>query len=100
MIAYTVVVEDGTMFWYLNSKRHREDGHAIERANGAKYWYTNDKLHRVDGPAVEFADGTKLWYLDGIKYTEEEFNRKMNPTKELTIEQISDLLGYEIKIVK
>ena len=35
------------------------------RSNGAKEWYLNDKRHREDGPAIEYANGTKKWYLNG-----------------------------------
>ena len=58
------VSTDGTKHWYLNGKRHREDGPAIEWSDGAKEWYLNGKHHREDGPAVEYADGTKSWYLN------------------------------------
>ena len=69
--------------------------------NGEKHWYLDGKLHREDGPAVEWADGSKYWYLNGTKYTEKEFNEKMNPTvKELSVSEISKLLGYEVKVVK
>ena len=34
---------DGTKEWYLNGKRHREDGPAIECSNGVKFWYVNNK---------------------------------------------------------
>jgi hypothetical protein len=64
------------------------------------YWYLNGELHREDGPAIERANGTKAWYLNGKQLTEEEFNRKMNPVRELTVEQISELLGFEVKVVK
>jgi len=57
--------EYGTKYWYLNNKRHREDGPAIEDANGDKYWYLNGDLHREDGPAIEHANGHKAWYVDG-----------------------------------
>ena len=57
----------GTKRWYLNGKRHREDGPAIEYPDGTKVWYLNDELHREDGPAVEYPDGTKSWYLNGKK---------------------------------
>ena len=56
---------DGYKAWYINGKLHREDGAAIEYANGNKYWYLDDKRHRVGGPAVERADGDKEWWLDG-----------------------------------
>ena len=94
------VYSDGSKFWFLNGKRHREDGPAVESATGNKEWYLNGKQHREDGPAVEYADGTKSWYLNGEKYTEEEFNKKMNPVKELTVADLEKLLGYPVKIVK
>ena len=66
MIEYTVKVDaDGTKLWFLNGKRHREDG-----------------------PAVEDADGTKSWYLNGKKLTEKEFNKHQNTSddKEIVID--------------
>jgi hypothetical protein len=92
---YTVKVYDtGNKFWYLNGKRHREDGPAIELANGSKFWYLDDIRHREDGPAVEYADGTKRWYLNG------ELHREDGPVKEMTVAEIEKLLGYRLKIVK
>lgn len=115
------VDEKGTKFWYLNGKLHREDGPAVEYANGTKFWYLNDEPHREDGPACEYPDGEKYWYLDGIRHredgpavecadgskfwylndeelSEEEFNARTK-TKELTINEIEQLLGYKIKVV-
>jgi len=68
--------------------------------NGDKYWFLNGKRHREDGPAIEFADGNKYWYLNNTKYTEAEWKAKLNPVKELSVKEISDLLGYEVKVVK
>ena len=103
MIEYTVkVYPDGSKAWYLNGKRHREDGPAIEYSNGNKSWYLNGKqhredgpaiehpnwckawylngeLHREDGPAIEYTNGYKAWYLNGVNLTEEE-NRKATQT--------------------
>lgn len=90
----------GTKRWYLNGNLHREDGPAIELANGSKYWHLNGHLHREDGPAVEWANGTKLWYLNDQEYTEEEFKRKAQKLKELTVAELENLLGYPVKIVK
>jgi uncharacterized protein YgiM (DUF1202 family) len=124
MIEYTVkVYEDGSKYWYLNGKYHREDGPAVEYANGDKYWYLNGEYHREDGPAIEYANGNKYWYLNGkyhredgpaceyangtkswflndVNLTESEFNSKMNPAKELSVADIERLLGHRIKIVK
>ncbi len=49
--------------------------------NGTKYWHLNGKLHREDGPAIEWADGDKDWYLNGNHLTEEEFNARNEPIK-------------------
>ena len=72
MKTYTVdVYDNGGKDWYLNGKRHREDGPAVEFADGSKSWYLNDKLHREDGPAVEFADGYTAWYLNDKLHRED-----------------------------
>jgi hypothetical protein len=78
MIEYTVKVNsEGTKYWCLNGKLHREDGPAIEYINGTKQWCLNGKLHREDGPAIEYSYGTKSWWLEGKRVTEEEFNMRM-----------------------
>jgi hypothetical protein len=101
MIEYTVkVFDNGDRWWYLNDKRHREDGPAIEYSNGSRWWYLNGKLHREDGPAMEFTNGTRRWYLNDEEYTEEEFNEKTAKVKELTVAEIEKLLGYSVKVVK
>ncbi len=69
-----LVIENGGKEWYLNGKRHRTDGPAIERANGGKYWYLNDKLHRTDGPAIEWADGSSAWYIDGKELSKSQID--------------------------
>ena len=46
--------------------------------NGDKWWYLNGKRHREDGPAFEGADGSKYWYLNGEQLTEAEFNQRMS----------------------
>ena len=94
------VYNNGYEEWYLNDKLHREDGPAVEWDNGYKSWYLNGKRHREDGPAIEYSDGDKEWYLNGIEYTEDEWKAKLNPVKELSVKEISDLLGYEVKVVK
>ena len=68
--------------------------------NGDKVWYLNGKFHREDGPALESANGNKYWYLNGEHITEEEHKRRTSKIKELTVQEISDLLGYEVKVVK
>ena len=90
---------DGTKFWYLNGKRHREDGPAVEYADGTKCWYLNDELHREDGPAEEWPNGYKFWYLDGKEVTEEEHKRLTSKaTCEGKVVEI-DGIKYELKEV-
>ena len=101
MIEYTVKVnDDGDRFWYINDKLHRERAPAIESANGTKHYYLNGKRHREDGAAIEYANGNKSWYLNGEPVAEEEHARRTSKIKELTVQEISDLLGYEVKVVK
>ena len=80
---------DGSKRWYLNGELHREDGPAAEYFNGYKAWFLNGELHREDGPAVVNAGGYKAWYLNGKKLTEKEFNARMNPVTELTLDEIA-----------
>ena len=71
---------NGSKEWYLNGKRHREDGPAVIFPNGDKWWYVDGKLHREDGPAIEWDNGKKSWYLNGERIpctTQEEFERLM-----------------------
>ncbi len=39
----------------------------------AYHWYLNSKRHRDDGPAIEYAGGDKYWYLNGKEYPKEEW---------------------------
>jgi hypothetical protein len=101
MIEYTVkVYPKGTKSWHLNGKYHREDGPAVEYADGDKEWYLNDELHREDGPAIEWANGYKEWYLNGEEVTEEEHKRRTSPVVEMTVAQISEALGKQVKVVE
>jgi hypothetical protein len=65
-----------------------------------KWWYLNDKLHREDGPAVEGANGDKWWYLNDEEVTEEEHKRRTSKVVEMTVAQISEALGKQVKVVE
>jgi hypothetical protein len=100
-IKYKVkVCTNGDNYWYLNGQLHREDGPAVECANGYKSWWLNNKRHREDGPAVEYSDGSKSWYLNEKRLTEEEFNKRMTPTVEMTMAEINEALGKNVKVVE
>ena len=44
--------------------------------SGTIAYFLNNKRHCEHGPAIYFASGMKGYYIDGVKYTEEEFNKK------------------------
>jgi len=85
---------DGTEHWRQNGKLHRTDGPAVVYADGTKYWHQNGKQHRIDGPAVEYLDGSVEYWVNG--------NKIPNPqkAKEMTVKQICEALGHNVKIVK
>ena len=91
---------DGSKQWFINGKHHREDGPAIEGSYGDKYWFINNKLHREDGPAVDCANGYKKWYINGEELSEQEFINRTQKCVELTIQDIENLVGKRVKIVK
>ena len=70
---FTGIVEytSGDKRWYLNGKRHREDGPAVEFGNGDKSWYLNGRAHRIDGPAIEWINGYKEYWINGKNVTKE-----------------------------
>ena len=99
MPIYKVEVDEYKTVWYNESgQEHRIDGPAFEGVDGSKFWYLNGERHREDGPAVERASGNKEWWFNGKEYTEKEFIAKTT-VKELTIAEITELLGYNIKII-
>jgi hypothetical protein len=69
----------GCKEWWLNNQLHREDGPAIESSNGHKSWFLKDRLHREDGPAIESSNGDKSWFLNGVEVTETDV---MTPVKQ------------------
>ena len=54
----------------------------IDLGNGAtckvdgdnKCWLLNGEYHRTDGPAIDLAGGYRMWFINGVKYSEEEFD--------------------------
>ena len=56
-----VELASGTKEWWINGKRHRLDGPAVEYFGG-KEWWIKGKLHRKDGPTIERANGDKEYF--------------------------------------
>jgi len=66
--------------------------------NGTKEWYINGKRHREDGPAIEYGNGNKSWYLNGKKLTEDKFNKRKNSCNGKIVE--IDGKKYKLKLIK
>jgi hypothetical protein len=120
MKEYSVRVYSSRTEWWLNDERHREGGPAVQWANGdetwyahgqlhredgpamawggVKFWYLNGQLHRSDGPAIEGSRGRKEYWLNGENLSEDEFNKRTQ-IKELTVNQLEELLGHKIKVI-
>ena len=56
-----IVTKDGTKMWYLNGKRHREDGPAIEYTDRTKRWFLKWKRLGEDGSGKKYKNDTKIW---------------------------------------
>lgn len=71
--ALTVVIKTdlGTKYWYINGKKHREDGPAVIIDGIVQSWFKNDKLHRENGPAIIFRDGIESWWLNDKRHRED-----------------------------
>ena len=98
-MTYIVKVEaNGDKSWYVNGKRHREDGPACEYANGDKSWFVKGKRHRVDGPAVEWVNqGGKFWYVNDVQLSEKEFNER---NKKPCTNKVINIDGKNYKLVE
>jgi hypothetical protein len=55
--------------WYINGKRHRLDGPAIDIVHtyGYRSWWIDGKKHREDGPAVESPNGVNQYWISGVQ---------------------------------
>ncbi len=67
---------NGDKEWWINNKRHRTDGPAVEKYY-IKEWFINGKRHRNDGPAIEYNNGLRSWYLNGVQYSEEQYDQEL-----------------------
>jgi hypothetical protein len=69
-------------------------------ADGRKCWFLNGKRHREDGPAVEASTGYKAWYLNDECLTEEEHRVRMSTVVEMTMAEICKALGKTVKVIR
>ena len=85
--------------YWVNGLRHRIDGPAIEWKDGHTEYWVDGRRHRIDGPAVMCGNTNNEYWIDGNCMTEQQFRAKTT-VRELTVAQISDILGCTVKIVE
>jgi hypothetical protein len=56
--------------------------------HGIEYINNQGRLHREDGPARIWNNGSKFWYLNGLNYSEQDWETKVT---ELKLKRILDL---------
>lgn len=88
---------NGTQEWWLNDERHREGGPAFTGSHGEQYWFRQGELHREDGPAVIHSNGDQSWYLNNRLHCKEDFDFKISSCNGKIVE--IDGKKYQLKEV-
>jgi len=89
--------QNGTKWWFLNGKYHREDGPAIEYEDGRQHWFINNTRHRLDGPAYIKNDNTKEWYINGHHVT--DIITKWAEENDIDLENLTEVDKALIKLI-
>ena len=63
-MSYKIYTTDGVFIEETYSHPRVKKFTGMYEYDNTKYWYIDDKRHRLDGPAVESSDGTKGWFID------------------------------------
>lgn len=58
---------NGSLEWWVDGKRHREDGPAVINTYGTLEWWVNGERHREGGPAI-INDDEYEWWFNGKKH--------------------------------
>lgn len=61
------VDSDGSQYYYINGKCHREDGPA-RSSKVANIWMINGKVHRIGAPAILYTNGNYNWLSKGVRH--------------------------------
>lgn len=71
--AHKVGYSGGTVVYYVDGLKHREDGPAVEYPKGGKEWWIHGRRHRINGPAIHQTNGEKYWYINDKSYKEQDY---------------------------
>ena len=66
----TIIYTNCEKEWWVNGKRHKEDGPAVFYKNKLEWW-SNGKRHNPVNPAVEYINGDKEWWFEGKPHKED-----------------------------
>jgi len=59
-------------YWIKPGKKfHCETGPAVIWDSGSRFFFVNNKRHRINGAAIELCDGEKEYYIHGKQYFSE-----------------------------
>lgn len=70
--------DHGETAWLTeDGKFHRIGGPADEFDNGDKVFYVNNKRHNEEGAAIQLADGRNFYYLEGVEMTQKQWAKEV-----------------------
>jgi hypothetical protein len=65
----------GTVVWFRDGKKHRENGPAEKNRSGYEAWFHRGLLHRDGGPAVTHPTGATEYWIKGQLIRKEDAPR-------------------------
>ena len=71
---FEIIRRNDYVMYYLNNRRHKEDGPATIWGDGDVRYYLNGKLHRTNGPAIIWGNGHVMYFLNGFGLTKDQLN--------------------------
>lgn len=66
--------KDGTKFWIINGKHHRNIDPAIEWTKENKQWFFKYDLHRIGNSPCSLVE---WWYIHGKEYSKKQYFNKV-----------------------
>lgn len=88
------------VIYFLDNKRHRLGGPAIEYQDGSYHYYVDNKRHKLDGHASYYAaSNVKEWWINDTKInvnSQEEFEAWLStiPTQNKIIKSKDSMLDF------
>lgn len=88
---------NGVIRWYnAMGHLHSTKGPAYISPTGTKCWYLDGRRHRIEGPAVE-RPGQNEWWVHDRRFTEDEFNLFVDQDTGEVLAPLGKKLTYDQK---